>query len=157
MVDCGDFVRIDDEVSAYNSLVTYSHCSIFLSPSLLCICLVYVLCIQRKYGYLLSCFRVIETREDYCLVQWMSPLCDPVGHQVTNEFECPLFSLSCVFVVLPASKVCSYLSFVHECTNTCVFTEDVVPVEVEREACSTRRLIFHHDYCNRVFVLICFV
>ena len=139
---------IDDEVSAYHPLVIYSYCSIPLPPSLLCLCLVHLLWIQRKYRYLLSSLEMAETERLY-LLQWMSLVCDSDGHQLTNEFGCPFFSLSCMFV-LPASKVCASLSFVHECRNTCVFTEDTVAVEVESKACSTRRVICHYDYCNRV-------
>ena len=50
------------------------------------------------------------------------------------------------------------VSFVHSCGNGCKFLEDAGVRQVEREqAVVAGRLLFQHDFNNKVFYLIVFV
>ena len=71
----------------------------FLFHCALILILFYLPCIQKQYGYLLACLKATETHEELCLVQLLSPVCDGNEKQTNNAFDCPLFSLSYVFVV----------------------------------------------------------
>ena len=64
---------------------------------------------------------------------------------VTNDFDCPLYLLTRVFEVVSSSAVAAEVSFVHECDETCKFT-DTLSCVVEREEVSLQKLQFVHSY-----------
>lgn len=62
LVDNGCFVRIEDEVSVFTHPFVH-HNYIMLSQYVVHNVFVYlhfVLCLQRQYGFLLSCFKAVE-------------------------------------------------------------------------------------------------
>ena len=81
----------------------------------------------------------------------ISPVYDEHQQQVHNDFDCPVFRISYELHVFSSSKVICSVSFVHECTSTCKFTEDTVPLLVEREVVEKSKLIFCHDKTNRMY------
>ena len=141
LVGIGSYVQMNDEVSMFTEYISPFSCTYVSLAS-------YVF--RSSMDTYLPVSRWLQHRKS---LQWLSPVCDTDGHQVNNACDSPLFSLSCVFVVLLSLKVCTSVSFVHECTNTCALSKDVVSVEVERGAVPTIRLVFHHHYSNKVFCL----
>ena len=66
----------------------------------------------------------------------------------TMIFDCPLLMLMKDNVcVIPTSLVHS-ISFVHQCSSTCVFKETIARKLVEREPIQSHRIVFEHDLSN---------
>ena len=94
---------------------------------------------QGEYGYLLACFNTVDSK-NYCLVQRMSPDCSS-GVQTCNEFDCPLYFLSFTLSVI-SSNIYTSVSFVHQCSNTCILSDQLSSIVLERETCSTKKIAF---------------
>lgn len=68
---------------------------------------------------------------------------------VTNELDCPLYTLPTTFKLVASSLVTCAVSFVHEYSSGCKFENSTPLVSVEREPVSVDRSVFVHDYgCN---------
>ena len=107
---------------------------------------------QIDTGVLAACFRVDgeNKRSSYCLVQLYEPM-DSYGILVTNEFDCPLLSLTTLFRCIPSHSIMQTVSIIHECTPSCVFKHTNTSTQVERETVVSQKLLFVHDYSNNMF------
>ena len=76
---------------------------------------------------------------------------DSYGILVTNEFDCPLLSLTILFRCIPSHSVMQTVSIVHEYTPSCVFKHNNTTTQVERETVVSQKLLFVHDYSNNIF------
>lgn len=74
---------------------------------------------QIQYGLFAVAVALQNSLARYCVIQVMEPYID--GETVTNEFDCPLFTLSDNFFALSPECIQTSVSFVHQCTNTCHF------------------------------------
>ena len=113
---------------------------------------VYMVNTQIDTGVLAACFRVDgeNTRSSYCLVQLYEPM-DSFGIQVTNEFDCPLLSLTTLFRCISSYSIMQSVSIHHECTPSCVFRHINTSTQIERETVVSQKLVFVHDYSNNLY------
>ena len=83
---------------------------------------------------LLPVFVWIEriSRLSYCRVQLYEAM-DSYGILVTNEFDCPLLSLTTLFRCIPSHSVMQTVSIV---------------TQVQRETVVSQKLLFVHNYSN---------
>ena len=76
---------------------------------------------------------------------------------ITDDFECPLLSLTNTVYLVPANsiRIQVAVSIMHQCTNTCKFTETAVNRTIEREQVNVdnRSLVFKHDWSNDLYCL----
>lgn len=81
---------------------------------------------------LAACVRSIADSKDICIVNTFAYVF--TGTELLyNDFDCPLLMLKKDNVcVIPTSLVHS-ISFVHQCSSTCVFKETIARKLVERE------------------------
>ena len=86
----------------------------------------------------------------YSLVQSLQSM-DLFGETVSNEYDCPLYSLSKLIYCIPSKHVCHSVSVVHECTNTCTFVTKLVPKKLEHEDVNISSLIFEHNWSNNMY------
>lgn len=108
--------------------------------------------LQSQYALLLVCV----AKEDCwcCLVRNMEEI-KINDQQLTNEYDCPLLTLSPYITAISPHSILTSLSVVHECTNTCTFIESHATRRVEREVIQENRtsLIFNHDWSNDIYAL----
>ena len=71
----------------------------------------------------------------FCLVRVLEPL------GVTNEYECPLLSLTAVVKILSPHQIETAVSIIHECTETCTFVHTHTRHRIEREDVDIQRLV----------------
>ena len=77
---------------------------------------------QVEYGHLMACFAQTKELGEYCIIQrYERVLCG--DQQLTNEKECPLLFRVKVLAVIPASAICTAVSIVHECGQSCLFQQ----------------------------------
>lgn len=74
------------------------------------------------------------------------------GSQILNEFDCPLLEETGRYDVIPSVGVLGCVSVIHECGNSCEFTQ-LKNVTVERESISVRKKGFKHDDSNCMYSL----
>ena len=88
-----------------------------------------------------------------CLVQLMQTMAG-----VINDLDCPLYSVTDTYKLVPSTAVNKEVSFVHQCDNSCHFVDSRSAV-VEREQVALDRLQFVHDfetnplYCLNIFCM----
>ena len=75
-------------------------------------------------------------------------LLSPLGDPITNEYDCPLLSLTHTIFTARTSEVLQAVSVIHECTGTCQFITKECPRKVEREEVSLSRIEYVHDFCR---------
>ena len=82
----------------------------------------------------------------YCLLQSMESM-----GGITNDFDCPLFTMTNTFRLVPSSSIATEVSFVH---SYCKFSQSTPLVTVERVSVSLDRILFEHDYrANTMYCL----
>ena len=74
------------------------------------------------------------------------------GEPLTNEYNCPLLSLTSRVFPLSCECVKKAVSIIHEC-NTCTFVECRSSQRVEREDIEVDKLTFQHDWTNPFYCL----
>ena len=85
-----------------------------------------------------------------CIVQLFQPMM-ALDTQVCNEFECPLYELTCVFQRIQPDCIINSVSFSHECTPSCQFKHTRTHKCVERQDIQVNMLVFAHDYSNKLY------
>ena len=78
---------------------------------------------------------------------------DVFGQQITNEFDCPLLSMTNTLYCIPSKSVNHAVSVVHECTNSCTLVTSSVSRIIEHEHIESSLIIFKHDFCNKMYCL----
>jgi len=107
---------------------------------------------QVEYGHLMACFAQTKELGEYCIIQrYERVLCG--DQQLTNEKECPLLFRVKVLAVIPASAICTAVSIVHECDQSCSFQQRQKSWTMEREHITRSGLLHVHDYSNTLFCL----
>ena len=104
-----------------------------------CFSCVVMLCIfaQQEIGLFWGGLRTLES--SHCVVQLLEPETAISQGCVLDEFDCPLLKMVNLFRVIPSSSVCTAVSVVHKCTNTC---ERAASAVVEGCDISVNRLVF---------------
>ena len=107
---------------------------------------------QVEYGQLSACF--IETKQlgEYCILQrYERVLCGARDEQLTNEKECLLLFRTKALAVIPATSICTAVSIVHECGQSCSFQQGQKSWTAERESITRSGLQLIHDNSNTLF------
>ena len=82
-----------------------------------------------------------------------------LGHQATDEFDCPLLELTYKIFLRRSSSILKAVSVVHKCSSACKFVKKHIPRRVERETVTLSRLEYEHDfrgsllYCLNVYCM----
>ena len=72
---------------------------------------------QGDFGLFVASFSVREGGS-YCIEQLFEPM-DSFGIPITNDYDCPLLSLTYLFHCIPAHCILQSVSLIHECSPTC--------------------------------------
>ena len=107
---------------------------------------------QIDHGVLAACFNLQRGEGSYCIIQLFEPM-DTFGISVSNEYDCSLLSLSCIFRCVFAHCVLQSVSVVHECTSTCMVKNATSSCIIERISVSSQKQLFVHDYTNNIYAL----
>lgn len=108
--------------------------------------------VQVEFGVLAACFKVREGGSSYCIIQLFEPM-DNFGTPLTNEYDCPLLSLTGLFRCVSSYSVVQTVSIIHECTSTCTIKHVATTSQVERLSIESQKDVFVHDYTNNLFSL----
>ena len=106
--------------------------------------------IQVQYGLLLCSLK--HKAEELCLVRLFERM-EINGEDITNDYDCPLFTLTPSAVVIPPNNVHTAVSFIHQCNSSCMFVRSSHGQTVEREHLNTPRLSYKHDWTNNLYCL----
>lgn len=88
----------------------------------------------------------------HCLIQVMEDL-SVDDEIVTNEFDCPLYTLSNNFCCISPEAMLTPVSFVHQCNQTCKFVHKSSSLNIERESVDQSSVCFEHDWSNDLYCL----
>ena len=88
----------------------------------------------------------------FCLVRELETI-DLNGEPVTNDYNCPLLSLTPRVVTINSHHVEKAVSIIHECNASCIFVECPSTHRVEREDIEVEKLTFQHDWTNSFYCL----
>eukprot|EP00731_Ephydatia_muelleri_P028790 Em0020g434a len=106
---------------------------------------------NMKYGILLTTF-TLSDGSVHCLVQGFHELTLPDGQPLVNEYDCPLMDLSTTIFCTAGNNIQRPVSFVHQCSGTCLFKETGASIRnVERDIVQEDTLIFKHDWNNTMY------
>ena len=104
-----------------------------------------------KYGILLATFKCTDGTA-HCLVQGFHELMLSDGRAMVNDYDCPLLDLSTTIFCTTGNNVQRPVSFVHECSATCLCKETGTSRRsVEREIVEEDTLVFEHDWNNTMY------
>ena len=108
--------------------------------------------LQQQYALLLAC--VAQDRQWYCVIRPLEMM-TALGNPITNDFECPLLTLTDTVLLVPPHRVQTSVSIVHQCTDTCTFTDTGIRRRIEREEVHIRscNLLYKHDWSNNLYCL----
>ena len=108
--------------------------------------------LQVDYGILAACVKV-DGQDCSCgIVQLFEPM-DSFGTQLSNYYDCPLLSLSCLFQCVFSTSIMQSVSIMHECTTTCVVKQVNRAVQVERHSILSRMNVYVHGVCHNLYSL----
>ncbi len=96
-------------------------------------------------GLLVGCFHDSESDASYCAVRLLQYM------DVTNEYDCPILTVSDLVHCIPSTSVCHSVSVIHQCTCTCNFITNVVPRRIEHENIHSSQLFYQHDLSNKLY------
>eukprot|EP00731_Ephydatia_muelleri_P033470 Em0030g27a len=106
---------------------------------------------NMKYGILLATFKCTDGTA-HCLVQGFHELTLSDGREMVNDYDCPLLDLSTTIFCTTGNNVQRPVSFVHECSATCLCKETGTSRRsVEREIVEEDTLVFEHDWKNTMY------
>ena len=74
--------------------------------------------------------------------------------QVFNDMECSLLTLTNALYIIPTSHIISSVSIMYECNSSCTFENAYTSIPREQETLHASKLIYTHDYSNKLFCLI---
>jgi len=95
---------------------------------------------------------ISKGQSHFCLVREMEAM-DLNGEPLTNDYNCPLLSLTPRVVSISSDSVKKAVSIIHECNTSCVFVECQSTCRVEREDIEIDKLTFRHDWTNLFYCL----
>ena len=74
---------------------------------------------------------------------------------LTNEYECPLLTLTNTLTGINPADIVTEISVMHECTDSCKFVDNgpLNVLQIERENIRTNRLMYVHDWTNKWYCL----
>ena len=106
---------------------------------------------QGDLGLFVASFSVREGGS-YCIVQLFEPM-DSFGIPITNDYDCPLLSLTYLFHCIPAHCILQSVSLIHECSPTCNLQCINTSSTVERLSVSSQKhtCMFVHDFSNNLY------
>ena len=104
---------------------------------------------QGDFGLFVASFSVREGGS-YCIVQLFERM-DSFGIPITNDYDCPLLSLTNLFHCIPAHYVFQSISVIHECTSTCNLQCVYTSSTVERLSIPSQKHMFVHDFSNNLY------
>ena len=108
---------------------------------------------QVDYGVLAACFEVHGQDYSCSIVQLFEPM-DSFGTPLSNDYDCPLLSLSSLFRCVFSTFIMQSVSIMHECTPTCVVKQVNSAMQVERHSIISPKYVFVHDFCNCLYSYI---
>ena len=78
-----------------------------------------------------------------------------LGNPITNDFECPLLTLTDTVLLVPPHRVQTSVSIIHQCADTCTFTGAGIRHRIEREEVHVHccNLLYKHDWSNNLYCL----
>ena len=76
---------------------------------------------------------------------------DVGGETISNEFDCPILTVTDLIYCIPSVAVCTAISVVHECTSSCVFKANMASRRVEHEDIQLPQLMYQHDLSNKFY------
>ena len=106
---------------------------------------------QVQFGVLAACFNFHGGGGSYCIIQLFEPM-DNLDTPLTNEYDCPLVSLTDLFWCVPSHSILQSVSIMHECT-TCTVKHVTTTTQVERLSVMSQKPMFVHDYSNNLFLV----
>ena len=108
--------------------------------------------LPRATSYIVAC--VSANQKWMCVVRLFERV-GADGDSLTNEFECSLLMLTKSVVPISPELIFEAVSVVHECGESCKFTEDETTCTVERETIVENKqlLSYKHDFSNDFYVL----
>ena len=87
------------------------------------------------------------------IVQLFNILGSELEQQITDEYECPLLTLTNTVSVYSSSCILHPVSIIHYCTESCKFHSTSVTKNIEHELVSTEGIKYVHDWTNFTFSL----
>ena len=114
---------------------------------------------QIDHGVLAACFNLQRGEGLYCIIQLFQPM-DTFRISVSNEYDCPLLSLSLAFFVVLQS-----VSIIHECTSTCMVKNVTSSCIIEHLSVSSQKQLLYtttntlnyYLLCAIIFIVYCLV
>ena len=90
--------------------------------------------------------------KSFCIIQHMEVQVTQVQAQPQlNGFLCPLFKTTNILRFVVSTEVSHSVSFVHQCGQSCRFSQQTITTTIEREPVSQNKCIYHHDWTNKCF------
>ena len=105
---------------------------------------------EMKYAVLTAVLKSLGGLS-YSVVQGFLPLQSSNGKQLYNEYDCPLMELTRTLFTVLSVNIQAAVNIVHECTSTCMFSEEMTMQSIEREHLESHKLNFTHDWGNDVY------
>ena len=103
-----------------------------------------------QYAKPLAC--VSSNRNCYVIIKLFERI-EFNGEDVMIEYDCPLYTLTDNILCLLSSTVYASVSFIHQCSASCVFVTTTTGLSAERESSSSSHLAFKHDWTNTLYCL----
>ena len=88
----------------------------------------------------------------FCVLQELQ-LHKIMGTVLHNDFDCPLLTLTTNIFIVPSHLILTYVSVIHQCTNTCTIVSQLTSLTQEREQVNQERLFLNHDLSNDLYCL----
>ena len=103
--------------------------------------------LQAVYGILLSCLEGARG-ETFCVARLFTSL------SITNEYDCPILTISDSLILIPSIKVLRSVSILHLCNSDCIFLSDSSCTRsIERQLVNVSSLSFKHNFSNDLYFL----
>ena len=104
------------------------------------------------FGALLSCCSTnTHPPINLCVRQKLAPLTSATDEPCTDQFDCPLLTLTYDLCLTTVSCVIKTMCIVHHCTQACSFFDNVTCSRVERKPVASSKSVFLHNSCNRTY------
>ncbi len=87
-----------------------------------------------------------------CLIRQMQQM-EVLGEPITNEYDCPILTMTATVQEVPVSNVLRAVSVVHQCGESCTFENMACTTRTEREQVSCNKLTYIHDFNNNMYCL----
>ncbi len=169
LVNCGDYVKVlgvEGQVYTHGKAQIMAFCSLCPPLQIHCLslyrpipaislpsiipCHLYIFLYSQEFAILIACVAKEDTW--LCLVRDFERMeCD--GQPITNDYGCPLLTLTQTIRCVSPQSVASAVSIIHECNSSCSFVQTSRHRRVEREELLSASLVYQHDWSNLFFCL----